>query len=75
MGPKPDLEIFGLIAREMGVAAQLGPWTNEKVLTEIRSTVHSYNVPLPLLDTGGAPQTAAMVNGRIPVDSRQELIQ
>ncbi len=26
MGAKPDLEIMGFIAREMGAAAQLGPW-------------------------------------------------
>src|ERR1051325_10581392 len=26
MGAKPDLEIMGFIAREMGVAAALGPW-------------------------------------------------
>jgi NADH-quinone oxidoreductase subunit G len=74
MGPKPDLEIIGLIGREMGVAAQLGPWTPDKVLAEIRSTVRAYNVPLPIIDTGGAAQTAP-VNGRIPVDSRPELIE
>jgi NADH-quinone oxidoreductase subunit G len=74
MGCKPDLEIMGLIAREMGVAAQLGPWVPEKVLTEIRSTVRAYNVPLPIIDTGGAAQTTP-VNGRIPVETRPELIQ
>jgi len=74
MGPKPDLEIIGLIGREMGVAAQLGPWISDKVLTEIRSTIRAYNVPLPLIDTGGAAQTTP-VNGRIPVETRPELIQ
>jgi NADH-quinone oxidoreductase subunit G len=74
MGPKPDLEIIGLIGREMGVAAQMGPWIPEKVLTEIRSTVRAYNVPLPLIDTGGAAQTMP-VNGRIPVEINPELIQ
>jgi NADH-quinone oxidoreductase subunit G len=74
MGPKPDLEIMGLIGREMGVAAQLGPWVPEKVLTEIRVNVRAYNVPLPLIDTGGAAQTTP-VNGRIPVETRTELIQ
>ena len=29
MGAKPDLEIMGFIAREMGVAAALGPWLPE----------------------------------------------
>jgi NADH-quinone oxidoreductase subunit G len=74
MGPKPDLEIMGLIGREMGVAAQLGPWIPEKVLAEIRATVKAYNVPLPIIETGGAAQTSP-VNGRIPVDPRTELIQ
>jgi NADH-quinone oxidoreductase subunit G len=74
MGPKPDLEIIGLIGREMGVAAQMGPWLPEKVLAEIRSTVPAYNVPLPLIDTGGAAQTTP-VNGRIPVETRPESIQ
>jgi NADH-quinone oxidoreductase subunit G len=73
MGAKPDLEIMGLIGREMGVAAQLGPWTSTKVFEEIRRAVRAYNVPLPLLETGGAAQTTP-VNGRIPVDARPELI-
>jgi NADH-quinone oxidoreductase subunit G len=36
MGAKPDLEIMGFLAREMGAAAALGPWTPEAVLEEIR---------------------------------------
>jgi NADH-quinone oxidoreductase subunit G len=74
MGPKPDLEIMGLIGREMGVAARLGPWTAEKVFAEIRSTVRGYNVPMPLIDTGGAAQTMP-VNGRIPAETKPESIQ
>jgi NADH-quinone oxidoreductase subunit G len=74
MGPKPDLEIMGLIGREMGVAAQLGPWTPEKVFAEIRSTVRAYNVPLPLIDTGGAAQTMP-VNGRIAAETKLDSIQ
>jgi len=35
IGAKPDLEIFGLIAREMGLAAAIGPWIPEKVFEEI----------------------------------------
>jgi NADH-quinone oxidoreductase subunit G len=38
MGAKPDLEIMGFLAREMGAAAALGPWTPEAVLEEIRKT-------------------------------------
>ena len=37
MGAKPDLEIMGFIAREMGVAAALGPWTPDAVFEEIRA--------------------------------------
>jgi NADH-quinone oxidoreductase subunit G len=72
MGAKPDLEIFGLLSKEMGV--NLGMWSADKVFEEIRQNVHGYNVPLPVLATGGAAQTAP-VNGRVPVSSRPELIQ
>jgi NADH-quinone oxidoreductase subunit G len=65
---------MGLIGREMGVAAQMGPWTPEKVFAEIRSSVRAYNVPLPLIDTGGAAQTMP-VNGRISAETKQESIQ
>ena len=68
MGAKPDLEIMGLIAREMGVAAALGPWLPDTVFDEIRKNVHGYDVPLPVLATGGAAQTMP-VNGRIPVEN------
>jgi NADH-quinone oxidoreductase subunit G len=36
MGTKPDLEIIGLIAKEMGAAAELGPWLPAAVFEEIR---------------------------------------
>ena len=74
MGTKPDLEIMGLLAREMGVAAELGPWVPDAVFEEIRKNVPGYDIPLPLLAVGGAVQTAA-VNGRIPLDGRPELIR
>ena len=74
MGPKPDLEIMGLLAREMGVAAELGPWIPDTVFAEIRQHVRGYNVALPVLEMGGAAQTAA-VNGRVPLDGRPELIR
>jgi NADH-quinone oxidoreductase subunit G len=72
MGTKPDLEILGLLSREMGV--NLGMWSADKVFEEIRRNVHGYNVPLPVLATGGAAQTAP-VNGRIMATARPELIQ
>jgi NADH-quinone oxidoreductase subunit G len=74
MGAKPDLEIMGLLAREMGVAAELGPWIPETVFAEIRKNVRGYDIPLPVLEMGGAAQTAAL-NGRIPLDGRPELIR
>jgi len=66
MGPKTDLEIFGLIAREMGTAAvkTLGMWLPDKVFEEIRKTVHGYDVPMPLVATGGAAPTMPL-NGRV----------
>jgi len=62
MGTKTDLEICGLIAKEMGL--NLGIWLPDKVFEEIRKTVHGYNVPLPIVATGGAAQTAPL-NGRV----------
>ncbi len=62
MGTKTDLEIAGSIAKEMGL--NLGIWLPEKMLEEIRSTVHGYNVPMPILSTGGAAPTQPL-NGRV----------
>ncbi len=63
MGPKTDLEIIGSIAKEMGV--NLGIWLPDKVNEEIRSTVHGYAVPFPILASGGAIATQPL-NGRVP---------
>jgi NADH-quinone oxidoreductase subunit G len=41
MGAKPDLEIMGFLAREMGAAAALGPWTPEAVWEEIRQAANA----------------------------------
>ncbi|MEO7652843.1 MAG: NADH-quinone oxidoreductase subunit NuoG, partial [Bryobacteraceae bacterium] len=46
MGTKPDLEIFGLIGKEMGLAPLLGPWIPDTIFAEIRGKVHGYNVPM-----------------------------
>ena len=72
MGTKPDLEIIGLIGKEMGV--DVGIWSADKVFEEIRANVHGYNIPLPRIATGGAAQTTP-VNGRVAVSARPELIQ
>jgi NADH-quinone oxidoreductase subunit G len=74
MGAKPDLEIMGLLAREMGAAATLGPWLPEKVFDEIRRTVDGYDLPAALLAAGGAAQ-AHPVNGRAPVENRPDLVR
>ncbi|MCX6630950.1 MAG: molybdopterin-dependent oxidoreductase [Candidatus Solibacter sp.] len=74
MGAKPDLEIMGFLAREMGAASALGPWIPETVFAEIRRTVRGYEIPMPVMATGGAVQTAP-VNGRIPVEHRPALVQ
>ena len=71
MGAKPDLEIIGLIGKEMG--QEVGVWSSENVLEEIRTNVRGYNIPLPVIATGGAAQTTP-VNGRVPL-SAPELIQ
>jgi NADH-quinone oxidoreductase subunit G len=72
MGTKPDLEIIGLLAKEMKV--DFPAVKPDAVFDEIRKTVHGYNIPLPVIATGGAAQTTP-VNGRVPVESRPELIQ
>ena len=41
---------------------------------EIRKTVRGYNVPLPVIATGGAAQTVP-VNGRVPFEARPDLIR
>lgn len=63
MGTKTDLEIMGLIAKEMGL--HLGIWTPDKVFEEIRKHVKGYHVPLPVVASGGAAQSQP-VNGRVP---------
>jgi NADH-quinone oxidoreductase subunit G len=72
IGVKPDLEIFGLLGKELGL--QLGIWTPDKVFEEIRRTVKGYNVALPVIATGGAAQSAPL-NGRVAAIPSPELIQ
>src|SRR5579863_9717171 len=61
MGTKTDLEIMGLIAKEMKL--DLGIWLPEKVFDEIRKNVHGYDVSKAVLDLGAA--TTAPLNGRV----------
>jgi NADH-quinone oxidoreductase subunit G len=58
MGAKTDLEIMGLIAKEMGL--NLGIWLPEKVFAEIRKNIHGYNVD-PVL----GPAATLPLNGRV----------
>ncbi|MFZ5927462.1 MAG: NADH-quinone oxidoreductase subunit NuoG [Acidobacteriota bacterium] len=72
MGTKSDLDILGLLAAQLGF--DLGVPSQEKVWDEIRRTVRGYNVPLPVLATGGAAQAAAL-SGNAPVDAQPELVR
>lgn len=72
MGTKSDLEIFGLLGKEMGL--DLGIWTADAVFAEIRQNVRAYNITMPILASGGAAPTAP-VNGRVNVEMRPELIR
>lgn len=71
-GVKPDLEIFGLLARELGL--DLGPAKPGAVFEEIRRTVRGYQVSLPVIAAGGAVQTVPC-NGGVALDGRPELIR
>lgn len=72
VGCKTDLEIIGLIAKEMGFAHHMGPWLPDTVYKEIRQTVKGYDIPLALVTT--AAQQTMPVNGRVGVESRPDLI-
>jgi hypothetical protein len=72
MGTKPDLEIMGLIQKEMGL--NLGIWKSDKVFEDIRKTVRGYDVPLPVLTTGGAAHTAPL-NGPVPATANPEAVR
>ena len=72
MGAKSDLDILSLAARAMQF--NLGAAQPDKLFEEIRATVRGYNVPLPVIATGGAAPTAPL-NGRVPIDSRPDLIR
>jgi NADH-quinone oxidoreductase subunit G len=73
LGAKPDLEIVGLIAKEMGLAPMLGPWLPDTIYKEIRRTVKGYDIPLALVSTGA--QQTTPVNGRVGVESRPDLVR
>ncbi len=74
VGTKPDLEIFGLIAREMKLDLKaLGRWTPDDVWAEIRREVRGYDVPPHVLAAGSALTTP--LNGRVNVEPRPDLVE
>jgi NADH-quinone oxidoreductase subunit G len=73
MGAKPDLDIIGFIAREMGAAGVVGPWYPDTILDQILRGVPGYKVPMAALATGGAAQTMP-VNGRVSAGSSTALV-
>jgi NADH-quinone oxidoreductase subunit G len=75
MGTKSDLEIMGLIAKEMGTL--IGVWRPDDVFREIRESVPSYQIPRATIETGGAAPTAPLqgaISGPIPGKLRPRLI-
>jgi NADH-quinone oxidoreductase subunit G len=72
VGAKADLEIMGLIAKEMGAAAQMGAWLPETIYKEIQSTVKAYDIPLAMVKIGA--QQSMPVNGGTGVSSRPDLV-
>lgn len=72
MGTKPDLEIIGLIAKEMGLAGIMGPWLPDTVYGEIRRTVKGYDIPLALIALSA--QQTAPVNGRVNVAANPDIV-
>ena len=72
MGTKADLEIIGLIGKEMGLS--LGIWKTDKVFDEIRATVRGYNVSAAAVSAAAAAQTTPL-NGNVPVSWNPELVR
>ena len=72
MGAKSDLEIISLIARDMRV--DLGSSKPEVIFQEIRRVVRGYDVPVDVIETGGAAATTPL-NGRVQYTPRPEMVQ
>jgi NADH-quinone oxidoreductase subunit G len=76
MGAKPDLEIIGLIAKEMGAARAMGPWLPDTVFEQIRKNVTGYSMPPATLALGAAAvgHVSAPVNGYGRVESAHDTL-
>ncbi len=73
VGAKPDLEIIGFIAREMGVAQEMGLWAPEKVFAEISRTIRGYDISWSAIAAGAAAQ-AVPLDGAAPFAAHPELV-
>ncbi len=72
MGTKSDLEIIGLLAKEM--REDFGRPNPEMVFAEIRKSVRGYDIPFAVIEIGGAAHTIPL-NGRISSESHTQSIQ
>jgi NADH-quinone oxidoreductase subunit G len=72
MGTKSDLEIIGLLAKEMG--ADFGDTSAGAIFREIRENVAGYSVPLPPIEAGGAVHTEP-VSGISDYEPQPDLIR
>jgi NADH-quinone oxidoreductase subunit G len=52
----------------------VGPTTPEAVFAQIRQTVHGYDVPLAVVETGGAAHTVPL-NGQVRFQSSPDLVR
>jgi NADH-quinone oxidoreductase subunit G len=71
MGTKSDLEIIALLAKEM--RQDLGSAKPAAVFQEIRRSVPGYEVPLAVIETGGAISTGPF-NGYVQIESQADVI-
>lgn len=72
IGAKSDLEIIGLLMKEMG--EDPGPITSEAVFEQIRKSVHGYDLPVAALEEGRAAM-AEPSNGSLRIESRSDVIR
>ncbi|MGD0013477.1 MAG: NADH-quinone oxidoreductase subunit NuoG [Bryobacteraceae bacterium] len=74
-GARPDLGIFHLLARQMGLDLErLGPWEPAGIFREIAATVRGYRISAAALQVFGAIQTQPL-DSAVGVQVRPELIR
>jgi NADH-quinone oxidoreductase subunit G len=72
MGTKSDLEIIALLAKEM--RHDVGSAKPEAIFQEIRRSVPGYDVPVAVIETGGASATGPF-NGYVQIDSSAHVVR